>query len=505
MKIIKFMKKQSLLSALLSFVLILSVCTCAFTVTTSAESTTEGVAPEFDSAIQTKVASFEKQTITETKKVLEIDGIIDKSKATYSKITVTRDDNNTKNTTPVIILAETDSNLVHNERGNFKKSYLVMWLAATGGYSIMLLNSDCVGPAVFPSSFAYFAGQQSITGFAGWSGVYPGGGTDILAYQEIITKVENGKISVWLKDGSGNIKEVLREYSSDQYNITGAAAGYLSSQKISNTYSYSCSVWVDKGNSTYDEPSYNSKTEKELLKISSTALKENTSVEYYDYSKYLADNSKAVYTTVTVKPEWQYTDWSSPYLMLAATDYKSNETDTATYNFGIRFTGGYGWTIALYNGQNGVDGYYVKNDQNYSSGSTQISMDGVAITSKLENGAISIWVDGTLVVDSYSNSAYSFTAPILGAYALNDNGYYLANVSVWTDNENYGYLGDINGDLVVDIKDLVAMKKLSAGIADYTAFNNAVKAFNRDGTIGDGELSQIREYLVGKIDKFTQR
>ena len=448
------MKRKRFVRMLSKFLTLVFVLNCA-NLWTFQINATENV-PSFDSEEHAEIRNVAETTITESKVTYALPNIVDKSKATYSKVVVKRNDNNIKNTTPVIILAETDSNLVHNERGNFKKSYLVMWLAATGGYSIMLLNSDCVGPAVFPSSFAYFAGQQSITGFAGWSGEYPGGGMEILAYQEIITKVENGKISVWLKDGSGNIKEVLREYSSDQYNITGVAAGYLSSQIISNTYSYSASVWTDKNN--YDMyPRFDSTSQAVVREVDETVVTETKTV--YSLNKVM-DKSKATYSKVVVKRNDNNIKNTTPVIILAETD--SNLVHNERGNFKKSYlvmwlaaTGGYSIMLlnsdctgsavfpnsfAYFAGQQSITGFAGWSGVYPGGGYDILAYQEIA--TKVENGKISVWLrDGSgntkEVLREYSSDQYNITGAAAGYLSSQIiSNTYSYSASVWTDKQN---------------------------------------------------------------------
>ena len=98
------MKKRSILALVLSIAMILSVCTCALGGLVASAATTE---PSYDIWSSETIATYDTQLFTESLTVLDVPEY-DTTNAVYSKTTVTRNDANTLNTTPVILLAKTN-------------------------------------------------------------------------------------------------------------------------------------------------------------------------------------------------------------------------------------------------------------------------------------------------------------------------------------------------------------------------------------------------------------
>ena len=85
---------------------------------------------------------------------------------------------------------------------------------------------------------------------------------------------------------------------------------------------------------------------------------------------------------------------------------------------------------------------------------------------------------------------------------LTDSGYdYIdAVIADWfiglTVTEYAGY-GHINGDSVIDIRDLVAMKKLIGNNGSLVSAD-----LNKDKSVNSLDMTIMRKYLLGIIDKF---
>lgn len=260
-------------------------------------------------------------------------------------------------------------------------------------------------------------------------------------------------------------------------------------------------VWTTKT----PAPVIDETAQKEILSFVSTGPKANTTIETFDYSKYITDDT-AVYTSVIANLENNNNDYNGPFVPLAKANYKADANDTMQYYWGVRLTDVSGWTFGLFSQspQGIVGGYYIDPDNAYSDGALKIPDAGVKIVSKVAGGKISVWIDGTLYIDNFAGkNDVTVEEPVLGVSALFDYApVNLSQVSVWVDNADYGYLGDLNGDMEINILDLVRAKKLSINMDGVSAFNDNVKAFNAEGTIGATELTQMRKYLMGVIDNF---
>lgn len=478
--------------------------------------------PAFDSEKYSKVLDVGPVLFTENKVTYPLTDIKDKSKVTFSETTIVRNDGNILNTTPVIILAETDSNLTDATRGNFKNSYLVLWVAVSGGYSIGLLNSDTNGPAAFPNSFLKFAGQPDITGFHGWGGTYPGGGTALPNSLKVTTKIENGKISVWMTSG-GNTKEVLREYSSNDYNIIGGAAGFLMSQKISNNYNYSCSVWVDKdnvNNGIAEKPEFDSETQAIAQEINKTTFTETKKV--YPLSN-IIDKSKTTFTEQVIQRDDNNTLNTTPIVLLATTD--SNLTHDTRGNFKnshivlwAAASGGY--SVALLNSDcTGPaafpDSFNIFADQTdltgfkgwggeYPDGS-QTLPESLTVTTKFENGKISVWLtdrDKTIqILANYKSDDFNITGAAIGqltSQKISNNYSYKAKA--WTAKDNYSEgLPTFDKNLHTDILDMTGI-----ATADWVGFEYSESSGGKMWTDlvsgGNSSIRTIDNTLTYKAD-----
>ncbi len=444
--------------------------------------------PSFDDEKHSKVLDVSSVLFTENKVTYPLADIKDKSKATFSETTIVRNDNNILNTTPVIILAETDSNLTDATRGNFKNSYIVMWAAVSGGYAIGLLNSDTNGPAVFPNSFLKFANQQSLTGFPGYSGQYPNGGYAIPNNLKVTAKVEGGKLSVWVTS-DGNTKEVLREYSSSDYNITGSAAGFLMSQKISNNYNYSALVWTEKNNvnnGIADKPQFDSDTQVIAQEIKKSTFTETKTV--YPLTN-IIDKSKITFTEQVIQRDDNNVLNTTPIVLLAETD--SDITHDTRGNFKnshivlwAAATGGY--SVALLNsdctgpavwidsfnefaGQPSVTGFEGWGGV-YPNGG-QILPNTLTVTTKFENGKISVWLtdgDNTIqILANYKSDKFNITGAAIGqltSQKISNNYSYTAKA--WTAKDNYSEgLPIFDKNIHTDILDMTGIAS-----ADWVGF-----------------------------------
>ena len=255
-------------------------------------------------------------------------------------------------------------------------------------------------------------------------------------------------------------------------------------------------VWTTKT----PAPEKDETEQKEILSFVSTGPKANTTIELFDYSKYVVGGAP-VYTSLITNLENNNNDYNGPFVALAKADYKANEDDTAQYYWGVRLTDVSGWTFGLFSDspQGIVGGYYIDPDNAYSDGSLKIPEGGIKIVSKVEDGEISVWIDGQLFINKFAGkNDVSVVEPVLGLCALFSYApVSISQASVWVDNADYAYLGDLNGDSTINILDFIGMYKLISQEADFAAFNENVAKFNDDGTVGNDELIMMKRYLLG--------
>lgn len=74
---------------------------------------------------------------------------------------------------------------------------------------------------------------------------------------------------------------------------------------------------------------------------------------------------------------------------------------------------------------------------------------------------------------------------------------FTCSAAVVTDGSNFYDLGDANMDGVVDIRDLVRMKKYIVKIEETALF---VSDIDGDGTVASTDLTLFRKYLLEVID-----
>ena len=400
-----------------------------------------------------------------------MEGIIDETKAVYTNVTVEKSSNYGGYYSPYIMLAETD----HKESADDTSTYyLGLRLTASNSWVLALWNEN---GSVQTKSIIY---DQT----------YADGTNTMPDSVEITCLINEGKASIWLEG-----VQLVVDYSNDSYNIIRPVLG-----SCINGYGYYLSgkTWVDKDNKASDMPEFDSETDALMYNKGEVVLSEEGLVKYDAY--YVEDYFAPIYTEYTVKKEDYVTDWFSPCIALAETDYVSGDNE---YYLGIRMTADHGYSICLINEAMEQTQYISDNVAYPDTGTGTMSNDEYIVTVLTDNGTVSVWLNGLKILDEYSNDdVYTVMGPAAYAYI---NGYSFGlNVKSWTAIDNYNRLGDLNGDASIDILDLIRMKKIVANVEGAAAINDYVIAFNSDETITTEELVLMRQYLLGIIDSFDQ-
>ena len=234
-------------------------------------------------------------------------------------------------------------------------------------------------------------------------------------------------------------------------------------------------------------------SEKHIKTISGLETVLTGQLNTYDY--HIEDNDLYVVTQYTVSNSDNSGSGFETIVSLAQTNYTENNEE---YFYGLRMTKQSGWDISLFS-QSMVKKSDFLSSQNYpDTDTTDMSNRPYVVTVKTENGAVSVWINGISVLSSYKNTDYEIAGPKAAVYT-NDTDPQISLIS-WCDTGNYNLLGDLNGDLGVDIKDFVHAAKIKKDIGAEKAVNDYVKAFNDEGAIGVSELKLFVNYLIGRAN-----
>ncbi|MBR4762574.1 MAG: hypothetical protein IK086_08050, partial [Clostridia bacterium] len=221
----------------------------------------------------------------------------------------------------------------------------------------------------------------------------------------------------------------------------------------------------------------------------------NGALENFNYD--IEDLSAPAFMQYTIAAS-EIANNSSVVLALVKTDYIAEAENCF---FGLRLTPQNGWDISLFD-NNMVRHYDYLLSQNYpDTDTTEAGSADYTVTVKTENGLLSVWINGVLVCRNYKNNDYNIVSPKVAVYV--DTTPITAGIEMWCETDNYNLLGDINGDLTVDICDLIHMKKVVSGVDNATAINDYVKAFNDNGSIGPIEITLFKNYILGLSDTLT--
>ena len=169
------------------------------------------------------------------------------------------------------------------------------------------------------------------------------------------------------------------------------------------------------------------------------------------------------------------------------------ETETEGQYIGLEMSYDNGYWIGFMDA-NGTKGTAIVENQEYANESLYLE-NKVSIAANTAGGKLTVYLDDVAILTDYEG----VTIPVVAFLACEDVTYSV-NAKVYTDKDNYDYLGDLNGDMTIDIRDLIRAKKITLGNAE--AYNTHVAAFNEAGTIQATELTLIRKYLMGTITDF---
>ena len=158
-----------------------------------------------------------------------------------------------------------------------------------------------------------------------------------------------------------------------------------------------------------------------------------------------------------------------------------------------------GWRLALMNVAGEVESY-LTGAAKYPNSNTNNISENTNVTVVTENGELTVYLNDTAVVNNFSSGDFEIISPAVGV-CVSEDVIYSIDASVWTAIDNYEFLGDLNGDMNVNLLDLVRAKKIMAGSAD--AFNKNVLAFATDYEMDSKALVSLRKYLLGDETALT--
>ncbi len=364
--------------------------------------------PTYDASTQKVVGTYGTGLLTNTATEFQtMVGVADATKAVYSTVKVTKSSDYTGNFSPYIMLAETDYKASETDT---KTYYLGLRLTAGYGWTFGLMEN-----------------QNQISGFYHLANKPYADGTNNMPNSVDITYlVEDGKISIWLED-----TQIADEFTNANYNITKAVVG-----SCINGYGYFLEgkSWVNNDNWVSSQPKFDPALHG-VVGSYNTDLLTNGTFEFRNMNG-IIDNTKAVYTKLSVTKSSGYTGWFSPYIALAKTDYKASEDDTKTYYLGLRLSAGNGWSFCLMDNQNQIGGFYHLANKPYADGTNNMPSP-TEITCLIENGKISVWLEGEQIADNFTdaNARYNITEAVVGS-CINGYGYFLSGMS-WVDLDNF--------------------------------------------------------------------
>lgn len=214
----------------------------------------------------------------------------------------------------------------------------------------------------------------------------------------------------------------------------------------------------------------------------------NGSLMNFDY--YIEDLSAPVVTEYTVNGSYISAN-SSTVIALASVGEEE-------YFFGVCLTKSSGWNISLFD--NNLDIIYnYGTSQNYpDTGNKSPGISDYKLTVKTENGAISFWINDSLVLKNYKEYRYGNCTPKVAVYS-NASSVTL-QIETWCEIDNYNLLGDFVPDLTIDILDLVRAEQVSENIEGLPKIGRYVKAFNNEGIVGSDELLLMTQYILGIVN-----
>lgn len=214
----------------------------------------------------------------------------------------------------------------------------------------------------------------------------------------------------------------------------------------------------------------------------------NGSLMNFDY--YIEELSVPVVTEYTVNGSYISAN-SSTVIALASVVEEE-------YFFGVCLTKNSGWNISLFD--NNLDIIYnYGTSQNYpDTGNKSPGNSDYTLTVKTENGAISFWINDSLVLKNYKEYRYGNCTPKVAVYS-NASSVTL-QIETWCEIDNYNLLGDFVPDLTIDILDLVRAEQVSENIEGLPKIGRYVKAFNNEGIVGSDELLLMTQYILGIVN-----
>lgn len=322
--------------------------------------------------------------------------------------------------------------------------------------------------------------------------------TDLITFNQIFTQIgdshevkylldtENSTLSVQI-DGTDVSSEAALPENITVNGVTVGAGMYYAGLQLTDYRVYANSSGNGLGIPVFDAESQIQIGQKTHF-YSNYYQPPSTVIDISDK----VNGTSTVYTTYTISGKTYLNGYHGSMVYLAAA---GNDI------WALRLIDDHGWCLgkAIEEGYT-ADGTYLIVNANYPNG-TQI-MSALTITVKTEGNKVTVWMsDGENEIIALNNYELpGMTGAAVGMDSFGSGASITAKT--WVDNENYAYLGDLNGDQSINVLDYILAVKLSANESGVTAFNDAVKAFNQEGTIDTAELIKMKKYLLGVIDKF---
>ncbi len=223
-----------------------------------------------------------------------------------------------------------------------------------------------------------------------------------------------------------------------------------------------------------EAPAFNSSSQIKVFNVSSRELS-NNAVSLYEYGN-VVDYSQNVFEQATVFPG----DNNVTVVLAKKTNGNFIAVTVSQYDYAIKEIDA-----------SGEDVTEIASD-------SELLDEEITIVSRTVGKKIAIWING----DEYlAETDKSVAKPVLGSFI--DEGSYTFSANAYTAKYNYNKKGDVNGDLTVNIIDLVVLKKICANYQGAKPINSNVISFCKSTTVASRDLITFCNYLIGKTNSLS--